>query len=191
MKPSRNRQHGLTLVELMVGLAIGLTIVAAGLLAMTHHLRHSQSLLIQARLQQDLRTASELIARGLRRTGPLSLADGSARFTDPDTQEALAYRLRNGVIEMQIGAGAWQAMTDANTLRVATFRLVPSTEETLLDGFCSHPCTEGNSMCPPRQLLRTLEIDIEAQPAHLDLPRQRTTTTVRLRHDPVVGTCAA
>jgi prepilin peptidase dependent protein B len=90
----RRHQHGLSIVELMVGLALGLLVVAAALLALTHHLRENRSLLMEARLMQDLRTTSDLIARDLRRAGPLSLADVGARFTYPGSGDSLAYRLR-------------------------------------------------------------------------------------------------
>src|SRR6185369_348939 len=96
----RRHQQGLSIVELMVGLAIGLVVVAAALLALTNHLRENRSLLLEARLMQDLQTTTDLIARDLRRAGPLSLANGGARFTYPDASEPLAYRLRDGVIEM-------------------------------------------------------------------------------------------
>ncbi|MBC7956050.1 MAG: prepilin-type N-terminal cleavage/methylation domain-containing protein, partial [Cytophagales bacterium] len=76
----RRHQQGLSIVELMVGMAIGLVIVAAALFALTHHLRTNQSLLIEARLMQDLRTASDLIARDLRRAGPLTQPAGGVRF---------------------------------------------------------------------------------------------------------------
>jgi prepilin peptidase dependent protein B len=185
----RRQQHGLSIVELMVGLAIGLVVVAAALLALTHHLRENRSLLMEARLMQDLRTASDLIARDLRRAGPLSLTDGGTRFTYPDSSEPLAYRLRDGVIEMKLGEGYWQAMTDANTLRVASFSITPHMQEIVLDGFCSQPCTEDNPSCPPRQTLRSLAIRVEARATTDTALRRSVQTTVRLRNDALTGAC--
>jgi type IV pilus assembly protein PilW len=62
-------QRGLTLIELLVGLALGLLVVASGTMLLTTHLREHRSLLLEARLMQDLRTAADLVARDLRRAG--------------------------------------------------------------------------------------------------------------------------
>ncbi len=188
---ARYHQAGLSLVELMVGLAVGLLIVAAALLALTHHLRENRSLMVDARLMQDLRTTTDLIARDLRRAGAMRQAEGGVRFSYPDSSEQLAYRLRDGVIEMQIGEGHWQAMTDANTLRVASFSITPHEQETVLTGFCSQPCTEGSTSCPPRQVLRSLALDVDARATHDALAARRLRTTVRLRNDALVGACPA
>jgi prepilin peptidase dependent protein B len=187
----RHHQRGLSIVELMVGLALGLIVVAAALLALTHHLRESRSLLIEARLMQDLRTTTDLIGRDLLRAGPLSLAGGGLRFNYPGTDEELAYRLHDGVIEMQIGEGHWQAMTDANTLRVSSFGITPRMQEIVLDGFCSQPCAEGSTSCPPRQELRSLAIHVEARATADAAVTRSVQTLVRLRNDALAGACPA
>ena len=61
--------HGVSIVELMVGMAVGLLITAGGVLLLTGTLRENRSLLLEARLMQDLRTASDMVARNLRRAG--------------------------------------------------------------------------------------------------------------------------
>jgi prepilin peptidase dependent protein B len=65
----RASARGLSLLELMVGLAVGLFIVATALVVLTAHLRENRSLLLEARLMQDLRTTVELMSRQLRRAG--------------------------------------------------------------------------------------------------------------------------
>lgn len=62
-------QRGLSLIELMVGLAIGLFITAIGGTLLASHVRENRSLLLEARLMQDLRTAADVITRDLRRAG--------------------------------------------------------------------------------------------------------------------------
>ncbi|MEQ1682071.1 MAG: prepilin-type N-terminal cleavage/methylation domain-containing protein [Burkholderiaceae bacterium] len=62
-------QRGLSLIELMVGLAIGLFITAIGGSLLASHVRENRSLLLEARLMQDLRTAADVITRDLRRAG--------------------------------------------------------------------------------------------------------------------------
>lgn len=62
-------QRGLSLIELMIGLAIGLFITAIGGTLLASHVRENRSLLLEARLMQDLRTAADVITRDLRRAG--------------------------------------------------------------------------------------------------------------------------
>lgn len=69
MKPIRQPQCGLSLIELLVGMALGLMVVAAALVLVAGQLRDSRGLVLESRLMQDLRTASDLIVRDLRRAG--------------------------------------------------------------------------------------------------------------------------
>jgi prepilin peptidase dependent protein B len=62
-------QRGLSLIELMIGLAIGLFITAISGTLLASHVRENRSLLLEARLMQDLRTAADVITRDLRRAG--------------------------------------------------------------------------------------------------------------------------
>ena len=68
-RPGPVSQRGLSLVELMVGIAIGLIIVAAASLLMSGQLNENRRLLAETQLQQDLRAASDIITRELRRVG--------------------------------------------------------------------------------------------------------------------------
>ena len=88
LEPVKNRpQQGLSLVELLVGLALGLLVVAAGAMLLTQQLRDHRALLLEARLMQDLRTATDLVARDLRRAG--HWGDAAAGVWSP-TQAQLA-----------------------------------------------------------------------------------------------------
>jgi prepilin peptidase dependent protein B len=62
-------QLGLSLIELMIGLGVGLFITAIGGTLLASHVRENRSLLLEARLMQDLRTAADVITRDLRRAG--------------------------------------------------------------------------------------------------------------------------
>ena len=212
---SRMHQRGLTLVELMVGIAIGLVIAAAGMLALTHHLRENRNLIVETRLMQDLRTASDLIAHDLRRAGYWhQAADGVWRALAPEVQpnpygavsatdqavafsyarsaadsHEFAYRLHEGAIEMRIGDGHWQAMTDSNTLLVNSLSITPHTQDVVLEGFCSRACTEGSKTCPPRQQLRSLALLIEARAVGDAAVTRKVQATVRLRNDALIGGC--
>ena len=62
-------QRGLSLVELLVGIALGLFVVAGASTLFVTHLSNGRRLLLEARLNQDLRAAADMITRDLRRAG--------------------------------------------------------------------------------------------------------------------------
>lgn len=63
------RQAGLSLVELMVGIAIGLFVVAGATVVVSNQLGDNRRLMLETQIQQDLRAAADLIARDIRRSG--------------------------------------------------------------------------------------------------------------------------
>ncbi len=65
----RGPQRGLSLVELMVGIAIGLVVVAGAALVASSQISDTRRLLLETQLQQDLRAAADIITRELRRAG--------------------------------------------------------------------------------------------------------------------------
>lgn len=62
-------QRGLTIIELLIGVAVGLMVVAGAVKLMADTLGGNRRLLLEARVNQDLRVAADLIARDLRRSG--------------------------------------------------------------------------------------------------------------------------
>lgn len=71
LKPvaARRRQAGMSIVELMVGVAIGLLIVAASSLVVSSQLFENRRLVVETQMQQDLRAAADIVTRDLRRAG--------------------------------------------------------------------------------------------------------------------------
>ena len=167
MDPRRHHghrhQHGLSLVELLVGSAVGLIVAAAATSVVSANLRENRQLQTEARLMQDLRSAADLVARDLRRSGYWAAADSGVRGADGtapavnpygadavdaaasdavslsfsrdavengsvDDSEHFGFRLRAGAVEIQLGLGNWQALTDAGTLVVTAFRVEPRKE---------------------------------------------------------------
>lgn len=63
------RQRGLSLVEMMVGVAVGLLIVAGATVLVTSQLGENRRLLLETQVQQDLRATADIITRELRRAG--------------------------------------------------------------------------------------------------------------------------
>jgi prepilin peptidase dependent protein B len=216
--------RGFTMVELLIGMAVGLFIVAASASLLTANLRENRNLLIESRLMQDMRTAADMITRDLRRAGYwaaanagvrtdggatvlanpyVEVAPGSAaadsvsfRFSrdttennSVDSNEQFGFRLRNGAIELQLGAGNWQALTDASTLTVTEFRVTPTVEEISLASFCANSCPAGSSTCPPRQQVRSLAVVIGGRAIGDARLTRSVRSQVRLRNDPLVGAC--
>ena len=220
------RQRGLTLVELLVGVAIALLVAAAAATLFVAQLRESRALVLEARLMQDLRTAADLIARDLRRAGAwggavdgvwaagaasaaanpyLTLAPASAasdtvsfRYSRDavenqvvDSNEQFGFRLRNAALEIQLGAGNWQALTDAGTLQVTGFSVTPRLQTLDLTGFCAAPCPAGSTTCPPRLQVRSLAVEIAARLVADPRVVRGLRHEVRLRNDALTGACAS
>lgn len=68
-RSSRTRQSGLSLVELMVGITVGLIVVAAASVMVSGQLSENRRLVAEAQVQQDLRASVDIITRELRRAG--------------------------------------------------------------------------------------------------------------------------
>ena len=68
-KKSNNKQRGLGLVELMVGITIGLIVAAAASMVMVMQVKEHRRLVLNTQIQQDLRAASGLMLSDTRRSG--------------------------------------------------------------------------------------------------------------------------
>ncbi len=75
--------RGATLVDLLIGLAIGLFIVSQGLVLLAAHLHEHKGLVLEARLMQDLRGAAAAVSRDLQRAG--HWGDATAALWQHDT----------------------------------------------------------------------------------------------------------
>lgn len=217
-------QRGLSMVELLVGVAIALFIAAAGATLFAGNLRENRQLLLEARLMQDLRTAADVATRDLRRAGywagasdGIWAAGGSGVAANPyvalaptraasdaagfrysrdvtennavDSNEQFGFRLRNGAIEIQLGAGNWQALTDAGTLTITAFSVTPTVQDIALDAFCAKACPAGSATCPPHQQVRSLALAISGRLVADAGVTRSVRSQVRLRNDPVTGAC--
>ena len=151
-KPSYRQQLGMSLVELMVGITIGLFVVAAASLMVTSQLSDNRRLLLEVQVQQDPRATADVIARELRRAGGRQLAAegvwsaanpvspnafGAISLTPDNTEVRFDYErgiglqplgfkfvAARGVIQSYIGTG-WQDLTDGNTMTVTSFTVQP------------------------------------------------------------------
>lgn len=69
LKRRRYRQQGLSLVELLVGVVVGLFLVGGAIKLTVDTVNNNRRALLETRVSQDLRAAADLVARDLRRAG--------------------------------------------------------------------------------------------------------------------------
>jgi type IV pilus assembly protein PilW len=215
----RSNQHGLSIVELMVGIAIGLGVVAVATTLLGTSVVEGRRQFAEDRLLQDLRTAIDLVGRNLRRSGhwgaardalgtpaatanpyqvlpPMPAASDAIAFAYSrdavengriDANEQLGFRLRRGVLEMQIGSAGWQALTEPKQMVVQGFEIRPATAELPLP--CADACRAGSTDCPPRQRIQGLEVTLTAGSASDSRVVRTLTSHSRIRNDAVIGRC--
>jgi type IV pilus assembly protein PilW len=119
---SRRAERGLSLVELMVGIAVGLTVVAAASTLMAAQMKDARRLQTETQVEQDLRAAADLVARDLRRAGywqhaTLAAADAHAApnpYGNIATTDAGEGRSTIAYVRSQDDAGAENDAVDPN-----------------------------------------------------------------------------
>ena len=121
----RHHQRGLSLVELMVGITIGLIVVAATTVLFSAQLGESRRLIAEAQVQQDLRASADIIARELRRSGNLGF-----------DWELQAYVRATGSSVEPLASLASRNLSSVGTDDEVTFEYYPSgSSSTPADGF--------------------------------------------------------
>jgi prepilin peptidase dependent protein B len=63
------RQRGMSVIELMVGITLGLFVIGGALAMLMSNITGSRVLLLEARINQDLRATADIITRDLKRAG--------------------------------------------------------------------------------------------------------------------------
>ena len=203
-------QRGASLVELMVGVAVGLVVVAAAVTMATVQVSEHRRLQLEAQVQQDLRAAADLVTRELRRAGhwpdaTLAVATGDApavlnphaaitpatttatqvdfAYARPDAASGpFGFRLDGRVLRMRLGAAGWQELTDANVLRVTAFSVTPHPGAPIRLP-CPRPCADGTTDCWPTLTVRGFAIDIAGEAVADPTVRRTLRTVVRPRND--------
>lgn len=230
------RQRGLSIIELLVGVAVGLFIIGGALKVFVDLVGDNRRQVIEVRVNQDLRAAADIIARDLRRAGywrnamsgvnptppalPASNPYGNATFAansvsyayDRDGNAAInggeqaGFRLAGNVIEMQTAAaGAWQALTDPQTMQVTRFEVTNSATAGQWFPIWQHCDCIGRLTCSagmfvdygtghinyPEVAMRWVDVVIEGRATADPRITRRVEESVRLRNDLVRGVCPA
>lgn len=211
----RAGQRGVSLVELMVGLAAGMAVLAGAIALAGSQFANQRQLLREARLQQDLRAAADIVVRDLRRAGAwtnaeqalprppapaqanpfaaLTLAgdapEGVRHTWDrgPGLASAFGFRLAGATLQILVGT-TWQALTDPRALHVTAFTVTPLARPAAVVP-CPRACPDGGQACWPRVTARLLAVEIAGHPPSSPALQRRLATVVHLRNDLVEGRC--
>ncbi len=84
---SQNLQHGVTLVELMIGMTVGLFVVAGVLTVYVSTLNSTKDTLQQSRLNQEIMTLVNIMSTDIRRAGYWADATPSNSSSNPFSEE--------------------------------------------------------------------------------------------------------
>ena len=209
--PAPGAQRGLSIVEMMVGMTVGLLVVAAASMVVTTQLSENRKLLVEVQIQQDLRATADIITRELRRTGAWTSAQTGVwspanpqpqpnTFAEltlnaaPSTQVGYRYKrvpgdtggpygfkLEGGTIKSLLG-GAWQELTDSRTLSITAFSITPE-DGTPVQLPCTKVCKDGTTDCWPTITVRELEVAISGEAANDASVKRSVRTRVRLQND--------
>jgi type IV pilus assembly protein PilW len=200
--------RGLSLVELLVGIAVALVVVAASLKAFTGHVVHVRHMLLEARVEQDLRAATDIIVRDLRRAGYWQHASRDVATPNPygdlvveppseiaytwsqddeennvvDSKEHHGFKLSDHVLRGIDGHGGWQPMTDPAVVQVTDLSFVTHERIEPLGQLCSPACAASNPACP-NVVVREVEVQLAARATADPQVRRKAVERVRLRND--------
>jgi len=203
--------RGMSLVELMVGITVGLFVVAAATTLMANQLSDNRRLLLETQVQQDLRATMDIITRQIRRAGAvdillaqtgLATANGAGGaksaytnmplpagtevgfrfYRDASDAGPYGFKLEANTIKTLLSGGGWQELTDSNVMKVTAFSVAPVVvASTVLP--CPKLCADGTAACWPQLVVRDYTVNITAE-AKNDTTVQRTMSSrVRLRND--------
>jgi prepilin peptidase dependent protein B len=148
-------QAGLSIIELMVGVAIGMFIIGGAIKLFVDMFGNNRRLLLETRVNQDLRAAADIIARDVRRagywqgaSGAINVPPGTAPIPNPYASygsvstnsidyaydrgagaSAVGFSLSGNQIAMTVGA-ATQPLTDPAVVRITRFEITNAASST-------------------------------------------------------------
>lgn len=205
----RRLQRGVSLVELMIATAVGLIVLAGATKLFVDHVQANRRALLEVRLHQDIRAATELMSRGLRRAGYWQAALEAGPVTDNpygqiqlgsaaadqtvyshsrevengvvDPDELGGFQVDNGTLRMLL-SGRWQALTDPAVVQVSRLAVTAEASAVPLGHLCVPACSAAQADCPRLQV-RRYRISLTARSTTDPLLSRELHTTVRVRND--------
>jgi len=174
----RASNAGLSLIEVLVALVVGLLVVAGASVMLLNQLKGHRRLLLESRLQQDLQVVVDLMSRSLRRQG----------YSDPDNANITDWRLSQGVIQMKWDHGTWQSLTDIDNMMVTGLDMPATERQVELGSLCTPACTLTDGSCP-RVATRSIELTVTARAASDSTLQREIRDTIVVRNPQVTGAC--
>lgn len=213
-------QRGMSLVELMVGMTVGLFVVAGATTLASTQVVENRRLLLETQVHQEVRAAADIITRELRRAGydadpegkvwsaaacavqpmpntktGLALAQGgdvvTYRYDRPSAPPLTSFGYQLSSNTIKQRIGATvQDLTDPRTLKVTAFNVALQPVGSEQLA-CPRLCSDGSQDCWPTLALTDAVVTITGQ-AVSDASVNRTVTSrVRLRNDGVTFNVSA
>lgn len=218
---ARQPQSGMTLVELMVGMAVGMFVVAGASMLVSSQLGDNRRLLLETQLQQDLRAAADMVVRDLRRSGHWvnaqnglagaaanpygSISPGNDGDVGSTVVFAYAHNLADSGAGQSVNQGGFRLNNQAIEMLMggAGWQAMTDVNTLQVTAFqvsvnradialaCASACPAGAANCPPLQQVRDVTVQIDGRAAHDPLVTRSVRSNVRLRNDTIVGNCPA
>jgi type IV pilus assembly protein PilW len=211
--------RGLSLVELMIGVVVGLFVVAGAAYFVVNFSAENRRLLLEARLTQDMRAAMDIVTRDVRRAGYWQNAASGVSIFGAAPPSVVYGATGFGALSPASGASASSisyaydksASASATSADQFAFSLNNGTLFTVISGSASQPLTDPNLMtvtkfdvstavaqesiaCPassatPSVFVRKVTITMAASSVADPSVARTLTNTVRIRNDLTNGSC--
>lgn len=214
MKASKRHQSGFSLIELMIGITVGLFILLGASSLMVGQISDHRRLLLETRTEQDMRIVAEQIKFDLKQISnwdeptlgvwseinPVPQANPYAEVTISESGTSLVYdywristkqtagfKLDGSTLRRFDGV-TWNPITDPETLTVTDFQVAMKVTRRGMESLCEVPC-DGAANCPPALEVRELTVNVKAQATHDERVKRDFDVHVRLPSDRFVGAC--
>lgn len=208
------RQRGISLVEMLVGITVGLFVVVGAAKLLVDYLINSRQVLLETRVNQDLRVAADVVVRDLRRAGYWSNSLSGATWpaaTNPfrgvtptgvnvattatysyESGAIAGFRLGSatvsgqpvGVIEAHVGGVTWQQLTDPTSVNITQFDVTPNIQTVSLGTYCTPVCALGSPGCPTINV-RRYDVVISGTAVSDSRVQRQLRERVRVRNDEI------
>lgn len=215
------RARGLSLVELMVGIAVGLMVVAGASFVAVNQIGDNRRLTLETQVQQDLRAAADMIARDLRRSGywgnsqqglwqgsnpaaasnpyaAASAAAGQIEFNySRDVVEDNAVDTDKEAFGFKLEGGAIKMLIGSTWQQLTdpgvlqVTGLAVTPKPQSVQQACFKECPGGGTACWPTLAIRRYAIEITGHAVSDANVERSVRESVRLRNDVPSGACPA
>jgi type IV pilus assembly protein PilW len=215
------RQRGLSIVELLIGAAVGMVVVGGAAMLTAKNLYGSRLMMAEARLNEDLRNAADLLTRDLRRAtywgnavsgtiavggtsatprNPYSAASapssqevsyGFSREASADDDAEEKFGFRLNDDAVQMNNGGTWVDITDKTSVRITKFSISPTESTISLGQYCATVCTAGSANCPQMVVRTYAMLLEGTSVRDSDIKRSLRSSVRVRNDSVSGNCPA